>query len=498
MAFRQRDTFRSGGAPRSPVVEFSGEWGGNWRYDTSKPLAPPGGFGTVYEGLTEGDEPVAVKVVAAGRLDGAVLNERLLRREVDIAERLKRVVSGNIMPVLDVGRVGADVVIVMPRADGSLAEAVGTLSLPEAVAALCDIARGLYDLHEAGIVHRDLKPGNVLRIDGSWRLSDFGIARDADLGTQTHTFAGAGTFAYMAPELWRPPYSPTPKSDLYALGVLAFELLTGSHPFPGPGAPDYMNQHENGIPPCLPDQTPGAVRDAVVRLLHKDPAQRHQDARAVLDRLARATTMGSPLQHDLQLAAASHAEERTRQSAEEMATQGRMEREERERVQVLADLLEVMRDASIELGKALPDVAFGVVPGGEWACSFWNDDVSLRFVTWPPFASRASGDSLILAGEVLATSRRFPEQRLIANIVAELDSSGRLVWNLYRFEAAGHVAGYDRGPSGWAHGLEQRWFQDAMEREFMLLNAMHVWTLDVRLLTREAVLTLFQVALTLR
>jgi eukaryotic-like serine/threonine-protein kinase len=87
-----------------------------------------------------------------------------------------------------------------------------------------------------GIIHRGLKPANVLRYAGRWKLADFGIARDQEIGTQDPTFVGWGSFPYMAPELWELK-SPTIKTDLYALGCLAYELLAGSRRTPGTRRP---------------------------------------------------------------------------------------------------------------------------------------------------------------------------------------------------------------------------------------------------------------------
>jgi serine/threonine protein kinase len=122
-----------------------------------------------------------------------------------------------------------------------------------------------------------------LRLAGRWRIADFGIARDLAEETATYTFAGAGTMPYMAPELWenRPA---TVKTDLYALGVLAYEVLAGVRPFPGPDEPRFRDQHLYAVPADLTGVAPG-VRRLVLRMLAKNPASRPQDARAVLEEL---------------------------------------------------------------------------------------------------------------------------------------------------------------------------------------------------------------------
>lgn len=94
------------------------------------------------------------------------------------------------------------------RADGALADSALPLDEPTVISVLMDLATGLQQLHSIPIVHRDLKPANVLKHGGRWKLADFGIARDQEIGTQSPTFKGWGSWPYMAPELWktsRPP-----------------------------------------------------------------------------------------------------------------------------------------------------------------------------------------------------------------------------------------------------------------------------------------------------
>jgi serine/threonine protein kinase len=189
----------------------------SWRYDVANLLGPPGGFGRVYAGDGNGTE-VAVKVVD---LAGSPASRRdALLREVDIAQKLRATAPCNhLLPALDHAVVGDSLLIVMDRASDSLADLVGTLSEPDALVALRNIASGLSELHGAGVLHRHLKPGNVLFHDGVWKLADFGISRDVDTSTGTVTWAGSGTLRYMAPELFDPPWAVTVKSDLYADGM---------------------------------------------------------------------------------------------------------------------------------------------------------------------------------------------------------------------------------------------------------------------------------------
>jgi serine/threonine-protein kinase len=143
----------------------------------------------------------------------------------------------------------------MPRAEKSLRkhleEAGGKLDVDEAVAILTDVAEALASLG-AKVVHRDLKPENVILYEDHWCLADFGIARYAEATTASDTHKHAMSPPYAAPEQWRGERA-TNATDVYAFGVMAFELVQGTLPFPGP---DYRKQHLNYPPPALSDCPP--------------------------------------------------------------------------------------------------------------------------------------------------------------------------------------------------------------------------------------------------
>ena len=264
-------------------VTFTGQSGATWRYWTDQPLGTPGGFGGVYAARADGT-PMAVKVVKKERLSG-VLDDRLLRREIDIGKRVADSGGEMLLPVIDAADANDALRLVMTRAEGALAAESIPMSEAEVVPVLVDIATGLQDLHSIGIIHRDLKPANVLRHGVRWKLADFGIARDQEIGTQDPTFVGWGSFPYMAPELWELK-SPTVKTDLYALGCLGFELLAGPTPYTGDQAA-LRKAHLTQTPPDVPCSNI-TLKNLISRLIAKDPANRPQDARAVLDRLRRA------------------------------------------------------------------------------------------------------------------------------------------------------------------------------------------------------------------
>ncbi|AVH54722.1 MULTISPECIES: serine/threonine-protein kinase [Streptomyces] len=137
---------------------------------------------------------------------------------------------------------------------------------------LSDVAKTLVDLKDRGIVHRDLKPANILLMGGRWCLADFGIARYAEATTAKPTFKLHGTFAYMAPERWSNQRA-TSASDIYALGILAHELLEGFTPFTGATDADFAERRLRGTPPPL-TTAPPLLAALVTECLFKGPQGR--------------------------------------------------------------------------------------------------------------------------------------------------------------------------------------------------------------------------------
>ena len=147
----------------------------------------------------------------------------------------------------------------------------------------CALALGV--AHEAKVVHRDVKPANILvREDGLVKLTDFGIARALDASGHTRAGDLLGTPSYISPEqaLGRPA---TGASDLYALGVVAHEMLRGAKPFDKPTPIATAMSHIHESPPPLPDTVPEDLADVIEELLSKDPQERPENARAVAIRL---------------------------------------------------------------------------------------------------------------------------------------------------------------------------------------------------------------------
>lgn len=169
----------------------------------------------------------------------------------------------------------------MTRAEQSLRDFLEALGRPleqgEAVPILLDIAHALVGLSTKGVVHRDLKPDNILLLNDSWCLTDFGISRYAEATTAIDTRKYSMTQPYAAPEQWRAQRA-TPATDIYTFGVVAFEMLTGQWPFPGP---DFHDQHLHQAPPSLSGEVDSPLRSIIDECLTKAPQARPTGERLV-------------------------------------------------------------------------------------------------------------------------------------------------------------------------------------------------------------------------
>ncbi|MGB7295335.1 MAG: serine/threonine-protein kinase, partial [Candidatus Aminicenantales bacterium] len=241
-----------------------------------------GGMGIVYRAHdTLLDRPVAVKVLSAADL-GSEGRARLLRE----AQATARLNHPGIVAIYDAGEADQVPYIVMELVEGHSLREAGRLSLAEVLALVRQIAAALEQAHAGGIIHRDLKPENILITNrsGSAKLMDFGLA--ISQGAQRLTTEGTivGTFSYLAPELIA-GHDPSPQSDLYALGVMLYELLAARPPFSGATLMEVLSQHLQA--PVVPPSTyntgiPPALEALVVQLLAQQPADRPASAGAVM------------------------------------------------------------------------------------------------------------------------------------------------------------------------------------------------------------------------
>jgi WD40 repeat protein len=242
-----------------------------------------GGFGTVWKARdTELDRTVAIKIPRAGRL-GTPDIEVSFFREARAAAQLKH---PGIVSVYEVGRQDDTIYIVSELVRGvSLSEwlTATQLTAREAAELCAKIADALHHAHEAGVVHRDLKPSNIMiDMDGEPHIMDFGLAR-RDVGEVTVTIDGQmlGTPAYMSPENARgEAHQADRRSDVYSLGVIFFQLLTGELPFRG-HARMLMVQILRDEPPKPRTLRVGIPRDLqtiCLKCLEKEPSRRYQTA----------------------------------------------------------------------------------------------------------------------------------------------------------------------------------------------------------------------------
>lgn len=241
-----------------------------------------GGMADVWRGLDDVlQRNVAVKVMRADPDNEAVFAERFR----DEALHSAALMHPNITTLFDYGEDDHLSYLVMELVQGLPLSAIlreqGALAADTVRSVLGQAALALGTAHEAGVVHRDVKPANILvREDGLVKLTDFGIARAMDAIGHTRVGEMLGTPNYISPEQ-AVGQQATGASDLYALGVVAHEMLTGRRPFDRGTPIATALSHVNEPPPPLGDDVPVDVREVVELLLQKDPADRPENAATV-------------------------------------------------------------------------------------------------------------------------------------------------------------------------------------------------------------------------
>ena len=257
-----------------------------------------GGMATVFLARDlKHDREVALKVLRPEIAQG-LARERFVR-EIRIAGRLQH---PNIVPLFDSGEANGQLYYVMPHVQGeTLRERLtreGRLSIEEVVHILREVGGALAYAHERGVIHRDIKPENVLLIDRRAVLTDFGIARAAQLAHSsaeafdpqlTQPGTSLGTPAYMAPEQATGDPNVDHRADLYAVGVLAYEMLVGRTPFVGSTAQALLTAQLTEVPVPLAQirpEVPPWMNAVLMRCLAKTPVERPSSAETLLAALA--------------------------------------------------------------------------------------------------------------------------------------------------------------------------------------------------------------------
>jgi eukaryotic-like serine/threonine-protein kinase len=248
-----------------------------------------GGMATVHLAHDEElDRPVALKLLPEHLAGDDAFRARFLR-EARLAGRLSH---PNVVRVYDAGEDDGRPFIVMEYVPGtSLAEA-GSLATARVAQLGVQACAGLQHAHEAGLVHRDVKPANLLlRDDGVLKVADFGIARAAESTRHTHAGTLLGTAAYLAPEQIAGA-DATPASDVYSLGAVLYELLTGRPPYTFSSLAELAAQQAEGLIQPVRDLEPDVPREveaAVMHALARDPSFRPASAADLAHELASAT-----------------------------------------------------------------------------------------------------------------------------------------------------------------------------------------------------------------
>jgi eukaryotic-like serine/threonine-protein kinase len=238
-----------------------------------------GGMGEVWAATDEVlGRPVAVKILRREYADDPTFLERF-RAEARHAAGLSH---PGIAAVYDYGEDDGSPFIVMELVPGEALSAEmareGAISPDRTLDIIGQAALALQVAHDGGVIHRDVKPGNLLLTpDGTVKITDFGIARATDSVPLTLTGAIMGTAYYISPEQ-ASGESVTPASDVYSLGIVAYECLTGRRPFDGNTPVNVALAQVREEPPALPTGVPEPVAALVMRMLAKDPAERPASA----------------------------------------------------------------------------------------------------------------------------------------------------------------------------------------------------------------------------
>lgn len=293
---------------------------GVWQFDPTLSLGPRGGFGAVFVGYSEKIGDVAVKEL-----------ELEAHRELRIADELLSGRFHYIIPIYDCGQdteTGKNY-LVMARAEKSLQDEIRAsqrIGEQEAISILLQIVTGLLEVPH--LVHRDLKPGNILFHSGTWKIADFGIAKFVEESTSLQTLKDFLSAPYAAPEQWN--YErPTNAVDVYALGCIAFALITGSPPFSG-SREDLREQHLHSQPPIAKITNP-RLQTLIGMMLRKMPETRPklERVKTLFEQMKSTEVISSSgALNAIALAAAKISEESGMEEAQQLLARSAQERRE--------------------------------------------------------------------------------------------------------------------------------------------------------------------------
>jgi hypothetical protein len=260
------------------------------RYTLEKEVGR-GGMGVVYLAYDTGrDQHVALKVLLAGEFAHDQQRERFFRE----ARAVSQLSHESLVEVLDIGEFGARPFFAMAFIEGvtlrGVLDNVTRLPPREACRIASQISRGLAAAHEAGFAHRDVKPSNILiEVDGRSYLSDFGLVIETDSSRLTQTGTVMGTPAYMAPELARAdPDLDWPRSDVYAMGAVLYEMVTGHRPYDGEAGTQVLLDILTEPPIAAAHRLASLDRDLdiiIARAMARDVTYRYPSAEALADDL---------------------------------------------------------------------------------------------------------------------------------------------------------------------------------------------------------------------
>src|SRR4051812_32202040 len=234
---------------------------------TIQRAAGRGGFGEVYYAISDSGREVALKVVQA--------YEQIELRGISQCMNLK---SPHLVTIFDVrfGEDGAPFVIMEyvngPSLRDLLDQSPSGLGTQKAAFFLREIGKGLTYLHDCGIVHRDLKPGNIFYENGYVKIGDYGLSKAITTSMHSGQTVTVGTVHYMAPEIGAGKYDRS--IDIYALGAVLYELLTGTVPYLGASPTEILLKHLSAEPDVSGIPEPFAT--VIKKAMAKDPAQRYQ------------------------------------------------------------------------------------------------------------------------------------------------------------------------------------------------------------------------------